>query len=339
MEVDPDLIRRLDRFVGERFGAGARLVDVRPMLGGHAGLTFGFGVQDATGSNLADLILKLAPKGVRREGNTDVYRQAPLLKTLHALGLPVPDIPFSSPDEREFGVPYIMMNRLPGREFFIWDPDPSWSRDPELVGSLWRQMAEALPRFHLIDWRASLGDWERPRELEVEINRWTRVYAKAPEPSWARSAAEVKDLLLGSLPADPPLGLVHGDYQPGNGLYEHGQLTGVIDWELSRIGTRLLDVGWIMMAADPLSWAAAYRPITPPSPAEIRDIYERGMGHRYDDIPWHQALANYQLGSITCLNITLHRTGRREDAVWEQLADSAPLMFERARQILTDMRR
>jgi aminoglycoside phosphotransferase (APT) family kinase protein len=334
MDVDPALIERIEVFAANRFGEGACAVDIRPMLGGHAGLTFGFRVENAVGDGLADLILKLAPEGVRREGNTDVYRQGPLLRALYKLGLPVPDVPFCSPDEDEFGVPFIMMNRLPGREFFIWDPDPSWSREPEVVGPLWRQMAEALPRFHQVDWRAALGDWEAPRPLEVEINRWTRVYAKAPEPSWARAAEEVKDLLLASLPDDPPIGLVHGDYQPGNGLFEDGRLVAVIDWELSRIGTRLLDVGWLMMGADPLSWAQSYRPINPPSPDELREIYERGMGRRYTDIPWHQALANYQLGSITCLNITLHRTGRRVDAVWEQIVDSAPRMFERARQIL-----
>ena len=65
------------------------------MEAGHAGLTFGFRRDRAR--RRADaaprLVLKLSPPGVRRAGNTDVFHQAPLLRALHAAGLPVPDVP------------------------------------------------------------------------------------------------------------------------------------------------------------------------------------------------------------------------------------------------------
>ncbi|MCC6296296.1 MAG: hypothetical protein IT469_06285 [Pseudomonadales bacterium] len=145
--VSDELRADLEAFVRRHFGAAAQLVDVEPMLGGHAGLTFGFGVAGAP----ERYIIKLAPKGVRREGNTDVYRTAPLLRTLHAQGLPVPAVPFAAPDEAEFGVPYVVMARLPGREFFIWEPHESFDRAPAATAPLWRQTAEVLPRIHRVD--------------------------------------------------------------------------------------------------------------------------------------------------------------------------------------------
>ena len=120
-----DLRQALSRFVPNRFGPRASAVNVRSMDGGHAGLTFGFDVHSAEGTELASLIIRLAPVGVKRRGNTDVYRQAPLLKALFDGGLPVPRVPFSSPGEEEFGTPYIMMEKLDGQTFFVWDPDPS----------------------------------------------------------------------------------------------------------------------------------------------------------------------------------------------------------------------
>ena len=152
--VSDELRADLEAFVRRHFGAAAQLVDVEPMLGGHAGLTFGFGVAGAP----ERYIIKLAPKGVRREGNTDVYRTAPLLRTLHGQGLPVPAVPFAAPDEAEFGVPYVVMARLPGREFFIWEPHESFDRSPAATAPLWRQTAEVLPRIHQVDWQALLPD-------------------------------------------------------------------------------------------------------------------------------------------------------------------------------------
>jgi len=49
---------------------------------------------------------------------------------------------------------------------------------------------------------------------------------------------------------------------------------------------------------------------------------------------WWQALAGYRLGSIACLNVHLHRSGRRPDAVWERFALAIPTMFARAAALL-----
>src|ERR1700733_565753 len=97
------LSTRLDRFVEGECGAGCRAVDLHPMEEGHAGLTFGFDIVNGTGESLGPYVLKLAPAGVVRRGNTDVYRQAPLLRALKSAGLPGAGIPWASPDEDQFG--------------------------------------------------------------------------------------------------------------------------------------------------------------------------------------------------------------------------------------------
>ena len=51
---------------------------------------------------------------------------------------------------------------------------------------------------------------------------------------------------------------------------------------------------------------------------------------------WWQALAGYRLGSIACLNVHLHRSGRRPDVVWERFASAIPAMFGRAAALLRD---
>ena len=58
------------------------------------------------------------------------------------------------------------------------------------------------------------------------------------------------------------------------------------------------------------------------------------MGEVCDDLPWYQAFAGYRLGAISCLNVHLHRSGRRPDETWERFAFAIAPMFGRAAAIL-----
>jgi aminoglycoside phosphotransferase (APT) family kinase protein len=328
-----EVASQLGRFVQAHYGSTAEVDGLKVMEAGHAGLTFGFRVTERAGASvLAQLVLKLAPPGVRRAGNTDVFRQAPLLRALYAADLPVPDVPWAGDDDSWFGTPFVMMEFLAGMPFFVWQPDARFDRSPQAVAPLWHQCVDALVRLHRFDWQHHLPDWERPTALHDEITRWDRIVAKAPEPAWLAAGQRVREALLERVPPSPAPALVHGDYQPGNMLYEGGRLTGIIDWELASIGSPLLDVGWLMMLADPLSWLPDWRPLCPLAPHAIAVRY----GAEPAAMAWWQALAGYRLGSIACLNVHLHRSGRRPDAVWERFALAIPTMFARAAALLRD---
>ena len=81
-ERDDGLLARLQKFIENECGPDSRVANLAAMEDGHAGLTFGFDIMDAAGQPLDSYVLKLAPAGVTRRGNTDVYRQAPLLRAL-----------------------------------------------------------------------------------------------------------------------------------------------------------------------------------------------------------------------------------------------------------------
>lgn len=328
-------IHDLESRVSQTFGgdAGARVGQFRIMEDGHAGLTYGFAVADANGER--HYILKVAPPGVRRSGNTDVYRQAHLLRTLHRGGLPVPDVPFASDGDEELGSPYIVMERLPGRVFVPWEPHASFARDPAFLGSIWRQTAGLLAAIHRVDWRATLPDWEQPRSLLEEIDRWRSLLRHAENPEWLAAGQALDAALRATLPDGDPVGLIHGDYQPGNLLFENGEATGVIDWELASIGSQGLDVGWLLMMLDSRAWDASWRPLASISKQEMLDAYASAGGPALANLTWYQALAQYRLGSISCLNVKLHRTGKRRDAMWERFATSIPHLFSHGRDLLS----
>ena len=326
--------RGLARFVDSVCGAGTRAEGLRVMEAGHAGLTFGFDLVGPEPRRRRGLVLKLAPPGVRRSGNTDVYRQAPLLRGLAGAGLPVPEVPYADAGEDWFGTPFIMMERLAGLPFFVWHPDPAFDRSDAAVAPLWEQTIDATAALHRFDWQRHLPDWEAPRNLVDEIVRWDGVLAKSPRADWIASGRAARERLLATRPEGAPIGLVHGDCQPGNALFDLGRLTGLIDWELASIGSRRIDAGWMMMLADRASWPDDWRPCCPMTPQQIAARYAQAMDEVCDDLPWYQAYAGYRLGAISCLNVHLHRSGRRPDETWERFAFAIPLMFGRATAIL-----
>ncbi|MBL6749790.1 MAG: phosphotransferase family protein [Nevskia sp.] len=329
-----ELAARLRPLIEKECGAGSQAANVGVMEDGHAGLTFGFDVVDAGGRNIGSYVIKLAPRGVTRRGNTDVYRQAPLLRALKAAGLPVPAVPWASPDEDLLGTPFIVMEKLPGRVFLVWEPHAVFKRDTESVRDIWLQTARLLARFHQVDAATVLRGWEQPRGLPEELAIWPNVIKHAQDPAWLAAGTALGEQLRARMPDGQPVGLIHGDYQPGNILFENGRVSGVIDWELSFIGAQGLDLGWLMMMSDPAAWDASFPPTAPPSQAELVDAYRAAGGPAWRDVGWYQAMAQYRMGSIACLNVKLHRTGKRHDPLWERFAPSIATLFSRGSELV-----
>jgi len=333
---------RLQRFARAHYG-GEATVRRTQVMPGHAGLSFGFTVvYEKEGNPCEDsLVLRLPPKGVRQSGNTDVLRQAPLLQALRRNAVPVPAVRWFGDDLQWFEVPYLMVEWMQGRTFRVWDPEVSFDRSPRAVADLYEQAVLALARVHLLDWRNELADWESPRSIEEEIRHWDRILARAAEPEWVSLGEEVRAMLLERQPSTPPVGLFHGDYQGSNLLFhkkEREELVALLDWEISGIGAQLMDLGWLLVFIDPMSWSPEYGPVASVPPAEpLVALYEAEMSRKVEDIAWYRAMAGYRFGVITGFNVMLHRRGKRHDPEWELLTLSVPALFGRAKEMLLSL--
>src|SRR5207244_3958401 len=125
---------------------------------GHAGISFGFDVLAA--GRREPLVIRVPPPGVRRAGNTDVLRQVPVLQAAAAEGVPVAPLRWWGADERWFGVPYFMVERLNGSSIDCWAPSVV---DPGTVAPVFRQAIEALVAIHRLPWAHRLAGWSEPR--------------------------------------------------------------------------------------------------------------------------------------------------------------------------------
>lgn len=327
------LAERLTSWSRATYGAAATLHDVRP-LGGHSAVTVGFEVH-RPGAPAERLVLKAPPPGVSRKNNFDVLRQVPVLQLLAAEGIPAPRAVHWSDDEAAFGSPYLMMSRLPGAA----PPDlfgPAAGQGVSGVEALFEQPMRALARLHAIPARDGLPGWRTVRGPAAEIEHWVQVVAKSSDTGWIALAERVRGLLHATMPDEPPIGIVHGDFYSNNWVFDGPVLSGIVDWEGASIGPSLLDLGWVAMMYDRESWGPLRRRSMDwhPGPDFFIEAYRRLSPLDLGAIDWYRALAGYRLSCITAYYFERHRTGKVHNPAWDVLGESGPFMLRRATELL-----
>ena len=221
--------------------------------------------------------------------------------------MPVPRVLWAGKQEDElrwFGVPYLIMERLPGKTYIVWEADTTYfAANPGHGAEVWLRAAEVLARLHRFDATSLRNSWEPPIDILAELRRWKRLLHAAEEPSWAAAGELLHARLLEQPPPPSSIGLVHGDFQPGNVLYSRsGDVQGVVDWELACIGPQLLDLGWLLMMGDPASWHPDWQPQQAPPAEQIIAAYQHSQPVTAEALRWYRALAGFRFGAICCFN-------------------------------------
>src|SRR5688500_18912030 len=103
-------VANLREWARHHIAPNASVSDVRAMPG-NAGVSFGFTVTPPDPGER--FVVRLAPPGVRRRGNTDVLRQVPLLAALTTAGIPVAPVVWSSDDPQWFGTDALVQRFVP----------------------------------------------------------------------------------------------------------------------------------------------------------------------------------------------------------------------------------
>jgi aminoglycoside phosphotransferase (APT) family kinase protein len=186
-------------------------------------------------------------------------------------------------------------------------PEPFRS-DVEARRGLAFQLVEGIALLGGVDWQAKgLGDLGRPDGFhERQVDRWTAFLERIKGrelPGFDEAAAWLRR----HHPIDYVPGLMHGDYQFANVMYEHGapaRLAAIVDWEMGTVGDPKLDLGWVVHSwpEDSTSGdgsAGSYVDMTGmPSRAEVLAHYAEVAGRQVDDIDYYCVLARWKLAVV-----------------------------------------
>jgi aminoglycoside phosphotransferase (APT) family kinase protein len=333
MDGDAEISAQLAQFVRVQAGAGATTGPLAK-LPGHAGLSYGFDLEYAEPARRERLVLRLAPAGVRPVGTADVVRQARIMRSLAGTSVPVPEIRWLGDDPQWFGRPYFIAAFVNGDKLAEGEGEFSPSQQWKIAHSV----VNTAAALHQVEWQSRRAAWGEPFSLTQEMERLDHLLDRPTlAPETIVGAAELRERLRATLPANPRIGCVHGDYQWSNTLAGDDRVLVVIDWELAQIGAMLIDLGWLMLFSDSSSWVV--RTLVPahiPAPEAIAEAYRERVPWPVSDaeVRWFRALAGYRFGVITAFNLMLHRRGKRHDPSWEEIALSAPRLFERGRELI-----
>ncbi|WP_167768708.1 phosphotransferase family protein [Nocardia sp. CS682] len=178
-----------------------------------------------------------------------------------ASDVPVPRVRFIEPTGEVLGTPFLLMDRVDG----VVPPDvmpytfgDNWLFDatPEQQQRLQRRTIQTLAALHAIPDAPSAFAFLDPRHpgaspLERTLNRARSWYEFAARDSGRSPLAErILVWLTANLPetAAAEAVLSWGDARIGNCMYRDFEPVAVLDWELSTIGPRELDLAWLVFA-------------------------------------------------------------------------------------------
>jgi len=189
-------------------------------------------------------------------------REARALRFAGSIGVPTPRLLAVDPDGTRAGVPAVLMSRLAGR--ITWRPSD--------LDAWLARTAEVLALIHAAP--PPPPGTIRGFTPEVPASYQPPAWARYPRV-WQRSA----DIFCGPAPGQPAVPL-HGDFHPGNVLWQRGRVSGVVDWQAASIGPAVTDVAHCRVNLLTFGPAVAER---------FTRLWERAAGTSYH--PWADVVA------------------------------------------------
>lgn len=204
---------------------GGQLVGVFELPGGVSANVLGLEIVTPAGGRRRVVFRQHRSSDFKQHGHTVTATEYDVLAALHREGLAVPE-PYLYDDSGAVTAPYLVIDWVAG----------STELAPRHLRAALDQMARFLVTLHSLD-PSSL----QVRGLEPIEDPVVAVADHLPSTEAGQHARAV----LGSGAFRRGINrsvLLHGDYWPGNIIWQDGRLVAVIDWEDARLGDPLADL-------------------------------------------------------------------------------------------------
>jgi aminoglycoside phosphotransferase (APT) family kinase protein len=254
-------------------------------------------------------VIRIPPPEAPPDRDEGILREWRIIQALDGSDVPHTPAIAVCEDPSVLGRPFYLMGYVDG-----WSPmgRSTWPEpfDADLVAraGLGYQLAEGIALLSRVDWRArGLEGLGRPdRFHERQVDRWTSFFerVKTRELDGMDVASE---WLRRHKPLDYVPGIMHGDYQFANVMYQHGapaRLAAIVDWEMGTVGDPKLDLGWMVQSwpADTMSPAATEASYVDlrgmPNREQVLAHYADVSGRQVDDIDYYVVLAKWKLAIV-----------------------------------------
>lgn len=192
-------------------------------------------------------VLRKKPPGKLLPSAHAVDREFRVIAALADSDVPVPGALHLCADESIIGQMFYVMQYVGGR---VFSDIAMAGCDAGQRSAAYLSAATVLSTLHAVDYQAAgLESFGKPDNYVArQIARWSKQY----ELSRTEDCPEMDALiawLSANNPGDQRASIVHGDYRPGNLIFDGRDMAvaAVLDWELSTIGHPLADLGYFLL--------------------------------------------------------------------------------------------
>jgi aminoglycoside phosphotransferase (APT) family kinase protein len=256
-------------------------------------------------------VIRIPPPSAPADRDKGILREWRIIEALDGTDVPHTPAVAMCEDTSVLGRPFYLMGMVDG-----WSPmnmeDRKWpapfDTDLDARAGLAFQLVEGAALLSNVDWRATgLHDLGRPDGFhERQVDRWTSFLdrIKGRElPGFDEAAA----WLRAHKPIDYTPGIMHGDYQFANVMYQHGapaKLAAIVDWEMGTVGDPKIDLAWVVQSwpedtSGPDAAASGYVDMTGmPNRDQLLKHYTAVSGRQTDDIDYYVILAKWKLAVV-----------------------------------------
>lgn len=312
MDNDNDGLRR---WFQANYSSGAEVLECDKNSSGFSNETWLLRVRD--GSDVRHLVLRKPSERteIAFMPEYDLRFQYDMLKALAETPVPAPTALEFETDAGYIGTPfYLMDNMAPGYGIVPDDGPPSgihgaglfFDASEERRTRLWHNTLDTVADIHAVDIdTVGLPFERRPRNLRdvveqqlEQIDKWHRHGRAEPIPL----LTEASSLLRETVPDQDNIVLCWGDVKLGNLVFVADAVAGVLDWEMSYLGTPEMDLMYFVIT-DESSASAFGLPRLPGclSEAETLDYYEQRTGRELQNLEYHRLFQTLRLATLLVL--------------------------------------
>lgn len=291
-----------------------------------------------------EYVLRAPPERKRPNSDETMRREARVLAALGPTGVPHPTFVALCTDESVIGSVFYLMRPVEGFNPGVEMPEAA--ADPGFQSRMGLAMVDGLLELRAVDLDdTGLRDLGRADGwLERQVDRWAKQLGSYDELDGYGGAAlpqlgPVRDWLRAHQPLSCSPGLIHGDYQFTNVLFEpqRPELAAIVDWELATVGDPYLDFGHLLA-----TWpggehdCGAVLVDAPyiPTRDELVERYCDGTGATPEVLLWYRVLACYRLGIILEGSNARAAAGLAPREIGDRLHAIAVRLFEQANDLI-----
>ena len=197
--------------------------------------------------------MRIPPPSAPAERDAGIVREWRIIEALNGTDVPHTEAIAVCTDPAVLGRTFYLMGFVDG-----WSPmgmergkwPAPFDTDLEARQGLAYQLVEGIALLSKVDWKAKgLEDLGRPDGFhERQVDRWTAFFERIKGrelPGFDEASA----WLRAHKPLDYVPGIMHGDYQFANVMFQDGapaRLAAIVDWEMGTVGDPKLDLAWVV---------------------------------------------------------------------------------------------